>query len=101
MIIIKIDGQTREENIQRIIVNKNDKYGLAMIAYFKNSLNGQNVAKLSIKNKNDVQFIYDRINKVYILQIFKFSIENKCIITNYKNFKNNYNELIKDKISHI
>lgn len=101
MKIIQIEGKTRDKNIQHIIVNKSDKYGVAMIAYFKNSLNGQNVQKLAIKNKNDVQLWYSREKNQYVLQILKFSIAKECIIKNYNNFKNKYDILIKDKISHL
>lgn len=101
MKIIKIDGKTRDENIQRIIVNQNDKYGIAMIAYFKNSLNGHNVERLAVKNKADVQLWYDREASIYILQIRKFSIDQRCIVGNYKNFQKKYDILIKDKISQL
>ena len=101
MIIMSKKGKTRESNIQCIIIKDNDKYGIAMIAYFKNLLNGQNVKGLTIKNKEQVQLYHNRINKIYILQILKFSIAEKCILSQYKNFKKNYNILIKDKICHI
>ena len=101
MQIINIDSKTRNENIQWIIVNKNDKYGIAMIAYFKNSLNGLNVNKLKIKNSNDVQLFYNRLNNTYILQILKFSIVKESIIDNYNNFKLKYDILIKNKISRL
>jgi len=101
MKIIEKQGKTRNENIQLLIVEKNDKYGVAMLAYFKNSLNGQNVKKLTIKNSQDVTLFYNRLQGVYILQILKFSIDKKSIIDNYNNFKEKYNILIKDKISHI
>ena len=101
MKIIEKQGKTRNENIQLLIVEKNDKYGVAMLAYFKNSLNGQNVEKLTIKNSQDVTLFYNRLQGVYILQILKFSIDKKSIIDNYNNFKEKYNILIKDKISHI
>jgi len=101
MKIIQIEGKIRDKNIQKIIVNKNDKYGVAMIAYFKNSMNGQNVKRLAVKNENDVQLYFDRINGVYILQILKFSIAKESIIKNYNNFKNKYDVLIKDKIAHL
>jgi len=101
MIIISKDGKTRDGNIQRIIVKNNDKFGVAMLAYFKNSLSGENVGKLAIKDKKQVQLYYNRINGTYTLQILKFSIAKECILSQYKNFENNYNILIKDKISHI
>lgn len=101
MKILQIDGKTRNENIQRIIVSGSDKYGIATLAYFKNSLNGQNVEKLTVKNINDVTLFYNRINNTYILQILKFSIAKESIIDNYRNFKEKYDILIKDKISHL
>ena len=101
MKIIEKQGKTRNENIQLLIVEKNDKYGVAMLAYFKNSLNGQNVEKLTIKNSQDVTLFYNRLQGVYILQILKFSIDKKSIIDNYNNFKEKYDILIKDKISHL
>ena len=101
MKIIMREGKTREGNIQLIIADKTDKYGVAMIAYFKNSLNGQNVNKLAIKDIKQVQLFYNRITETYTLQILKFNIEKDCILNNYNNFRKNYDELIKDKISHI
>lgn len=101
MKIIMKKGKTREENIQLIIVDKADKYGVAMLAYFKNSLNGQNVYKLAIKNTEQVQLFYNRISETYTLQILRFNIDKECILKNYNNFKEKYNILIKDKISHI
>lgn len=101
MKIITKEGKSRNDNIQFIIVNKNDKYGVAMIAYFKNSLNGKNVNKLEIKDKSQVQLFYNRITENYTLQILRFSIERDCIIQNYNNFKEKYDVLIQDKISHI
>jgi len=101
MKIINIEGKTREENIQYIIIKESDKYGIAMLAYFKNSLNGQNVEKLAVTNSQDVQLYYNRIDKAYTLQILKFSIAQECILSNYNNFKKKYDILIKDKISHI
>ena len=99
-IIIK-EGKTRDENVQLIIVDKDDKYGVGMIAYFKNSLGGQNVQKLAVKNSNDVQLFYNRIDKTYTLQILKFSIAKESIVDNYNNFKEKYETLIKDKISRL
>ena len=101
MKIIQIDGKTRDSNIQQIIVDKNDKYGVAMIAYFKNSLNGQNVENLAVKDDKDVTVYYNRLNETYVLQILKFSIDNESIIDNYNNFKEKYDILIKDKISQL
>lgn len=101
MLIIQKEGKTRDNNIQWIIIDKYDKYGIAMIAYFKNSLNGQNTKKLTIKNSQDVTLFYDNIKEVYILQILKFSIAKECIVDNYNNFKNKYDTLIKDKISQL
>ena len=101
MKIITKEGKTREKNIQLIIVDKTDKYGVAMIAYFKNSLNGQNVNKLAVKDTEQIQLFYNNISKTYILQILKFSIAKECILNNYNNFKEKYNILIKDKICHI
>lgn len=101
MKIVTKEGKTRDSNVQLIIVNENDKYGIAMVAYFKNSLGGQNVNKLAVKNEQQVQLFYDRINKTYTLQILKFSIGKNCVIGNYNNFKKKYDTLIQDKISHI
>jgi len=101
MKIIQIDGKIRNNNIQQIIVDKNDKYGIAMIAYFKNSLNGQNVENLAVKDDKDVTVYYNRLNETYVLQILKFSIDNESIIDNYNNFKEKYDILIKDKISQL
>jgi len=94
-------GKTREGNIQLIIANKTDKYGIAVIAYFKNSLNGQNVNKLAAKDTKQVQLFYNRISETYTLQILKFNIAKDCILNNYNNFRKNYDRLIQDKISHI
>ena len=101
MKIIQLDGKTRDNNIQWVIVDKNDKYGIGMIAYFKNSLNGQNVEKLAVKDDKQVQLFYNRLKGCYILQILKFSIAKECIIDNYNNFKEKYDILIKDKISQL
>ena len=101
MIILTKEGKTRDENIQYIIVRKNDKYGVGMVAYFKNSLNGQNVKKLTIRDDKQVQLFYNRLNSCYVLQILKFSIAEESIIDNYNNFKEKYDILIKDKISHL
>ena len=101
MKIIQIENKNRDKNIQWIIVDKNDKFGVGMIAYFKNSLNGQNVERLAIKDDKQVQLFYNRLKGVYILQILKFSIDKGCIIDNYNNFKEKYDILIKDKISQL
>ena len=101
MKIIEIKGKTREQNKQLIIVNDQDKYGVGMIAYFKNSLNGQNVQKLAVKNCGDVQLFHNRIKGEYSLQILKFSIDRQCILDNYSNFQKKYNTLIKDKIAQM
>ena len=101
MIIQTIEGKTREGNIQRIIVKENDKFGVAMIAYFKNSLNGQNVKGLAVKNSSDVQVFHNRIMKTYTLQILKFNIAQESIINNYNNIKAKYDVVIQDKISHL
>ena len=101
MKIIEIDGKIRDQNIQQIIVKRSDKYGVGMIAYFKNSLGGQNVERLAVKNLNDVQLWYNRQDDSYTLQILKFSIAKESIINNYNNFKKKYDILIKDKISQL
>ena len=101
MKIIQIENKNRDKNIQFIIVDKNDKYGVAMIAYFKNSFNGQNVEKLAIKDDKEVQLFYNRLNGTYVLQILKFSIAKESIIDNYNNFREKYDILIKDKISQL
>lgn len=101
MKIIVKDGKTRNENIQLIIVDKNDKYGIAMLAYFKNSLGGQNVNKLAVKDDKLVQLYFNRINNTYTLQVLKFRIAKESILKNYQNFKQKYDILIQDKVSHI
>lgn len=101
MKIIQIESKNRDKSKQFIIVDKNDKYGVAMIAYFKNSLHGQNVERLTIKDDNQVQLFYNRMKGIYILQILKFSIDKNCILENYNNFKVKYDILIKDKISQL
>ena len=95
------NGKSTEKNIQWIIVKKSDKYGIAMLAYFKNSLNGQNVGKLTVKNPQSVQLFYNHISNMYILQILRFRIAEESILKNYNNFKKKYDILIKDKISHL
>lgn len=97
--IIK-NGKSTERNTQWIIVKKSDKYGVAMLAYFKNSLNGK---YLHIKTKNPAQvtLFYHYISETYILQILKFRIAEENIVKNYYNFKKKYDILIKDKISHL
>ena len=101
MKVITEDGKTRDENIQLIIIDKADKYGIAMLAYFKNSLNGQNVKRLAVKDASQVQLYYNRIDETYTLQILKFRIGKDCILKNYRNFKKNYDTLIKDKICQL
>jgi|GEM_PF-5430977 len=101
MKIITKDGRTRNENIQDIIIKDTDKYGVATIAYFKNSLSGQNVEGLSVKSANSVQLYHNRINGTYTLRILKFRIAKESIINNYRNFKLKYDVLIKDKISQL
>ena len=101
MKIITRKGKTREENIQRIIVECSDKYGVAMLAYFKNSLGGRNASALAVKDESQVQLFHNRISKTYTLQILKFSIAKESILKNYANFKEKYDILIKDEISHI
>ena len=101
MKIITKEGKTRDENIQLIIVDSDDKYGVAMLAYFRNSMNGKNVEALAVTDSNAVQLYYNCISKTYTLQILKFRIAEKCIISNYNNFKAKYDILIRDKISQI
>ncbi len=101
MLIIKKEGKTRNENIQLIIVDEADKYGIGMLAYFKNSLNGQNAEKLAVKNANQVQLFYNRIDKTYTLQILKFNIAKESILENYDNFQKKYDILIKNKIAQL
>ena len=95
------NGKSTEKNIQWIMVKKSDKYGVAMLAYFKNTLKGQNVEKLTIKNPQSVQLFYNRISNMYILQILRFHIGEKSILQNYDTFHKKYDTLIKDKISHL
>ena len=101
MKIIEINGKTREQNKQLIIVNSQDKYGVGTIAYFKNSLNGQNVQKLAVKNCDNVQLFHNRVKGEYTLQILKFNIDHQCILNNYSNFQKKYDTLIKDKIARL
>ena len=101
MKIITKDGKTRDENIQLIIVDKADKYGVAMLAYIKNSLGGQNVERLAATDSNNVQLFYNRIANTYTLQILKFRMTKESILSNYRNFKEKYDILIQDKISQI
>ena len=90
-----IDGR----RVQRIKVGIGDKYGVAMIAYFKNSMNGQNVEKLAVVDKLKVQLFFDRKTESYILQLLDFSIG--CIKEHYQKFTRKYDILIKDKIAHL
>ena len=97
MEIIKflVDGR----KVQHIKVGLGDKYGVAMIAYFKNSLNGQNVEKLAVVDKSKVQLFFDQKIESYILQVLDFSIG--CVEEHYQKFVRKYDTLIKDKIAHL
>ena len=86
-------------NIQRIEVGIGDKYGIAMLAYFKNSMNGENVEKLELVDKKKVSLFYDKKMESYILQILDFNIAN--VEKHYLNFRKKYNVLIKDPICHF
>lgn len=90
-----IDGR----RVQRIKVGIGDKYGVAMIAYFKNSLNGENVERLAVVDKSKVQLFFDQKTESYILQLLDFSIG--CIEEHYQKFTRKYDILIKDKIAHL
>ncbi|MFH1897084.1 MAG: hypothetical protein ABH886_02415 [Candidatus Desantisbacteria bacterium] len=90
-----IDGR----RVQHIKVGIGDKYGLAMIAYFKNSLNGQNVERLGVVDKSKVQLFFDQKTEGYILQLLDFSIG--CVEEHYQKFIRKYDILIKDKIAHL
>jgi len=94
-------GRTRKENLQLIIVDRADKYGIAMLAYFKNSLGGKNVQRLAVTDDSKVQLFFNRLNNTYTLQIKSFSVAKECILSNYANFKTQYDLLIRDKLSHI
>ena len=90
-----VDGR----KIQHIKVGIGDKYGIAMIAYFKNSMNGQNVEKLAVVDKSKVQLFFDHKTESYTLQLLDFSIS--CVEEHYQKFNRKYDILIKDKISHL
>ena len=85
--------------VQQIKVGIGDKYGVAMIAYFKNSLNGQNVESLAVIDKSKVQLFFDRKAESYVLQLLDFSID--CIEEHYQKFIRKYDILIKDEIAHL
>lgn len=95
----EIKTKIKGRNVQRIVVTPNDKYGIAMIAYFKNSLNGQNVQRLAVKDKQKVQLWFDEKSESYILQILDFRIAN--VLSHYNCFLKKYDILIKDKIAHL
>jgi len=76
MKIIQIENKNRDKNIQFIIVDKNDKYGVAMIAYFKNSFNG---AKYCYIAEVKTRRLYD-INK----DILKLTGSGKDIFAEVK-----------------
>lgn len=90
-----VDGR----KVQHIKVGIGDKYGVAMIAYFKNSLNGQNVERLAVTDESKVQLFFDEKSESYILQLLDFSIG--CIEEHYQKFISKYDVLIKDKIAHL
>ena len=90
-----LDGR----RVQRIKVGIGDKYGLAMIAYFKNSLNGQNVERLAVVDKSKVQLFFDQKAESYVLQLLDFSID--CVEKHYQKFIRKYDILIKDKIAQL
>lgn len=85
--------------VQRIKVGIGDKYGVAMIAYFKNSMNGRNVKRLAVVDASKVQLFFDQKTENYILQLLDFSIA--CVEEHYQKFIKKYDILIKDKISHL
>ena len=90
-----IDGR----RVQHIKVGVGDKYGIAMIAYFKNSMNGQNVERLAVVDKSKVQLFFDQKAEGYILQLLDFSID--CVDEHYQTFVRKYDILIKDKIARL
>lgn len=90
-----IDGR----KVQHIKVGIGDKYGVAMIAYLKNSLNGQNVQRLAVVDKSKVQLFFDQKTESYVLQLLDFSVS--CVEEHYLKFIKKYDILIKDKISHL
>jgi len=90
-----LDGR----RVQHIKVGIGDKYGLAMLAYFKNSLNGQNVERLAVVNQSKVQLFFDQKAENYILQVLDFSIS--CVEEHYQKFVRKYDILIRDKIARL
>ena len=90
-----VDGR----RVQHIKVGIGDKNGVAMIAYFKNSLNGQNVKRLAVVDKSKVQLLFDRKAESYVLQLLDFSIG--CVEEHYQKFVRKYDILIKDRIAHL
>ena len=90
-----IDGR----KVQHIKVGIGDKNGVAMIAYFRNSLNGQNVQRLAVADKSKVQLFFDQKTESYILQLLDFSIAS--VEEHYQKFVRKYDILIKDKIAHL
>ena len=90
-----IDGR----RVQQIKVGIGDKYGVAMVAYFKNSLNGQNVERLAVVDKSKVQLFFDQKAESYVLQLLDFSID--CVEEQYQEFIRKYGILIKDKIARL
>ena len=70
-----------------------------MIAYFKNSLNGQNVERLAVVDESKVQLFFDQKAESYVLQLLDFSID--CVEEHYQKFVRKYDILIKDKIAHL
>jgi len=90
-----VDGR----KVQRIKVGVGDKYGVAMIAYFKNSMNGLNVKRLEVVDKSKVQLFFDQKTESYVFQLLDFSIG--CVEEHYQKFISKYDILIKDKIAHL
>ena len=90
-----IDGR----RVQHIKIGIGDKYGVAMIAYFKNSLNGQNVQRLDVADKSKVQLFFDQKTESYVLQLLDFSIS--CVEEHYQKFVRKYDVLIEDKIANL
>jgi hypothetical protein len=88
-----------ERKVQQIIVSAADKYGVAMIAYFKNSLRGENVQRLAVRDSSKVVVYFDRFAENYVLQILDFRIAN--VEEQYRSFYEKYDLLIKDPISHL
>ena len=90
-----VDGR----KVQHIKVGVGDKYGVAMIAYFKNSMNGLNVKRLEVVDKSKVQLFFDQKTESYVFQLLDFSIG--CVEEHYRKFISKYDILIKDKIAHL